>query len=99
MEAAAAAKANGEACLKYYQLLAAEALQEERAAYKVRPKLHAMAHLFMNLPATRENPRRQDVFGAEDFIGRIKKVANKCHRSQAHVRVIQRMFFFVPPLA
>ena len=40
---------------------------------------------------TRENPRRRDLFLAEDFVGRVKKVGGKCHRSTCSRRVVERL--------
>ena len=39
---------------------------------QVRPKLHYLAHCIEELGITGENPRRTDLFGAEDYIGKVR---------------------------
>jgi hypothetical protein len=58
---------------------------------EVRPKLHYFAHLLLELVVTFENPRRQDLFSAEDYIGKIKRIGSMCHRSVVGLRVVQRL--------
>ena len=36
------------------------------------------------------NPRRQDLFLAEDFIGKVKRVGKKCHKRLVSLRAAQR---------
>ena len=80
--------------LKLYAELAADALRHEQLAYKVRPKLHYLWHTFMEAYKTRLNPRRYDLFAAEDFIGRIKRLGAQCHRSSLSQRVCDRLRIF-----
>jgi hypothetical protein len=58
---------------------------------QVRPKLHYFAHTLDHVLRTRENPRRRDLFTSEDYIGRIKKIGSKCHRSSCSQRVVERL--------
>ena len=90
-DAAFAACHHGHAFLICYQQLAFDAIVAKVAAYKLRPKLHYFAHTVLELIVTFENPRRQDLFAAEDFIGRIKKIGSKCHRSTTPLRVCQHI--------
>lgn len=92
---AAEAQGYGFQFLRDYSRLASDALLSLRCAYKFRPKFHYFWHLLHELPVTLENPRRQDLFGAEDFVGRVKKVACKCHRGTAHLNVIRRVLLIL----
>jgi hypothetical protein len=85
----------GDLFLKSYQALAVDAVRCGRVAYKLRPKLHYCWHLFSELRRTGENPRRQDLFDAEDYIGKIKRVAAKCHARTASLRTVQRIIAFL----
>ena len=85
----------GELFLMSYQALHEGALTQNRAAYKLRPKLHYAWHMFDTLRRTRENPRRQDLFDSEDFIGKLKRIASKTHRRTAPLRTVQRMIVFL----
>jgi hypothetical protein len=92
---AARAAKHGRCFLKSYQLLATWALAASLPAWKLRPKLHYAAHLFDELVTCRENPRRLDLFDAEDYIGKMKKIASACHRLTASLRTVQRMIEFL----
>ena len=94
-DAAKAAADHGELFLVTYQTLAASAIAFGRTAWRVRPKLHYAAHTFDEVRRTGENPRRQDLFDAEDFIGKVKRVASKCHGATASLRTVQRMIVFL----
>jgi hypothetical protein len=69
--------------LRSYMELVAYAASKEWVAYKVRPKLHYLWHVITDLPRKRLNPRRIDLFGSEDMIGKVKQIAKSCHRSSA----------------
>ena len=88
---AEAAQRHGNNCLVLYQKLAAQAVIANECAYKLRPKWHYFSHMLAELTLTRENPKRQDCFSSEDYIGRIKKIGSKCHRSSVSLRVVQRL--------
>jgi hypothetical protein len=58
---------------------------------EIRPKLHYFAEMLLEMEKTRENPRRQDLLGAEDYIGKMKKVGGKCHRTTVSLRIVQKI--------
>ena len=92
---AARASKHGRCFLKCYQLLASHSLFHGKTAWKLRPKLHYAAHLFEELLTTRENPRRLDLFDAEDYVGKLKRIASSCHRLSCSLRTVQRMSMFL----
>ena len=51
-----------------YQHLATVACNKNICAWKLRPKLHYFAHIILEITETRENPVKQDLFGAEDIV-------------------------------
>ena len=73
-----------------YQALARQAIENRSCTYKVRPKLHYLAHLRRHVLATRLNPRKLSCFLDEDFVGRIAAITRKCPRRGASRRVLQR---------
>ena len=77
--------------LRLYTKLASDAIAQNKCYYKVRPKAHYLGHVALRLAETRENPRRVDNFLSEDFVGRIKSIAVRCHRGNAAQRICQRM--------
>ena len=81
--------------LQTYQRLAAQALAEGVAAYKLRPKFHEFAHLLLEAKRTRENPKHRDCFDSEDYIGKMKSVGAACHRRGVDVRACQRLIMFL----
>jgi len=78
-----------------YQVLAAEAVERAEPGYKLRPKLHYFGHTVEELGDTRENPRREDLFGFEDMVGKVKKTASACDRRQVMLRFAQRRLMFL----
>ena len=81
---------HGRNFLSLYQYLREWAQSCGRPGYRVRPKLHYFAELCEQITVTRENPRRQDLFNAESFLGKIKNVGRNVHRRQAPQRMCQR---------
>ena len=81
--------AAGRTFLKAYQALSAQAQARNEANWKIRPKCHYVAHQIENL-ANRANPRLQSCFLDEDLMGRLKKVAAKCHHSTVVKRTLER---------
>ena len=73
-----------------YSRLAAEALQRGICAWKLRGELHDFAHCLQELREGGENPRRLDLFGAEDLVGKITSLGSKCHARSAATRAVQR---------
>jgi hypothetical protein len=61
-----------------------------RPLFKMRPKVHYLAHLVDFMVRTAENPGTCDTWDWENFRGRIKKVCRNTHRSTASHRTVQR---------
>ena len=72
---------SGHNFLTIYQKLAEMAFAAGVCSYKLRPKLHYFAHTVDEVTDTLENPRRQDLFLAEDFIGKVKRVGKKMQQT------------------
>ena len=85
----------GEYFLVSYQTLAWDSFQKNECLYKVRPKLHDFAHLCDFIRKTKHNPRRYDLFGAEDYMKRVKQLGKACHRSTAHCAFVRRYIWFL----
>ena len=85
----------GKAYLLCYQALAATAYEAELCLYKIRPKMHYFAHLLIELGLSGENPRRYDLFGAESFMGKIRKLGSQCHRANMPLRILHRYLLFL----
>jgi hypothetical protein len=66
--------------LASYSALAAEALRTDELLWPIRPKHHGVCHLRLGALADFRNPKRFGCMLDEDFLGRIVKVATKCHR-------------------
>jgi hypothetical protein len=81
--------------LQEYSRLATISVSAGEASYKLRPKFHYFAHVVLELPFKRENPRRYDLFGAEDFIGKMKCLAKTCDRRTVMRRIADRYIFVV----
>ena len=92
---AKAAAAAGEYFLVCYQKLAWAAHSSGHCLWKVRPKLHYFAHLCDSVRRRRLNPRRYDLFGAEDFMKKVKRLTKSCHRSTARCAVVRRYTWFL----
>ena len=88
---AAIAQMYGWTFLRAYSQLASIAVAQGMLAYKIRPKLHYFAHVALELDWTFENPNRQDLTMAEDYMGKFKKVGLKVHKQRFHLRVAQRL--------
>lgn len=73
-----------------YVALAAEALQNNELIWALRPKLHAMSHVILGVEADSRNPKYFSCFLDEDFLGKVVKVAAKCHRVTVCGAVLQR---------
>lgn len=86
---------SGHNFLTIYQKLAEMAFAAGVCSYKLRPKLHYFAHTVDEVTDTLENPRRQDLFLAEDFIGKVKRVGKKCSKRLVSLRAAQRRVIFM----
>lgn len=89
-EEAATAQNAGRAHLVMYQALAEDAWENDVYLWKLRPKMHYVAHVIEELTETYENPACTDLFSWEDFVGKVKRVAAKTHRKTTSLRVVQR---------
>ena len=85
----------GQRFIDIYQELAWVAFCKRKCLYKVRPKFHYLAHLIEWLPKFCENPAKLDLMAAEDFVGKVKAIARKCHASTVSLRVVERMLLFL----
>ena len=81
--------------LRWYQHLATISFQKDRCAYKLRPKLHNFAHHLLELRDTRENPAKHALWAAEDMVGQVKKIGQKCHRVANSKRTVQKRGLFL----
>jgi len=81
---------HGLSFLYVYRSLAARAIKLEQRRYKLRPKLHYLHHTILELPITRQNHFFATCFLDEDFMGKVKALASKCHRTTVVVRCMQR---------
>ena len=83
-----------EAALSCYNWLASEALQQRKKLWKVVPKLHMLTHIAYD-NAQEVNPRWVHCYGDEDMVGKVKRIANKCHGATAHNAVLLRYLIWV----
>ena len=70
------------------------AFKSEECLFRLRPKLHYFAHLLNFVAHTKLNPRRYDLFGAEDFMGKVKKLVKRVHKVTASSAFIRRYIIF-----
>lgn len=85
----------GHMFLLAYQKLAWASYQNEECLWKVRPKTHYFMELLFHIKQTRRNPKYYDLFGAEDYMGKVKKCGTKTHRSTTSQRTLQRLWIFL----
>ena len=76
--------------LRATEMLASYCWHNNIMAFKMRPKHHYMWHVAMDLPVTRLNPRVFHVWEEEKFLGRLKKIAIKCHGATVQRRALER---------
>ncbi len=81
--------------LQCYARLAKAAIEENRCLYRLKPKFHYFAHMLRMIRWYRWNPKKFDLFQAEDFMGKIKECVNTCHRSTASSTFIFRYLRFL----
>ena len=53
-------------------------------------KHHHLQHCAQKIKSERINPRSWALFAGEDFVGRMSRIAAKCHRSSLSLRVLHR---------
>ena len=85
----------GNRFLKAYNYLAFEALQMQFPAFAMKPKIHLLAHVLQDLrTALSQGSSRilscnvNNCEMNEDFIGRICRLARKCHQKRVMERVL-----------
>lgn len=76
--------------LKSSQALAAYCWQEHLMCFKLRPKHHCLYHVAVDTATTRLNPNIFAVWQDEKWLGRIKKIAIRCHGATVQKRAIER---------
>lgn len=54
------------------------------------PKHHHLFHAAMSVRTERLNPRAWALFAGEDFIGRIRRISQACHKDSVSLRTLQR---------
>ena len=74
--------------LQSWQLLALRL--ENLRIFRIRPKHHYLQHLADDLRNSRLNPRCMQCMDDESFLGRVKRMASKCHAASVSVRCLQR---------
>jgi len=80
----------GDSMLQFYHGLAKRAAEKKKLVYGLRPKMHMVSHLCMQVLQDKRNPRFFHCFKDEDMIGKTVKVAAKCHRVTISFRMMQR---------
>lgn len=77
-----------------YAWLSRWALCNRYRFFRIRPKMHMLAHLASDLrPGTRTeifNAMCFSTFGDEDFVGKVSRLSRRCHPFQAAERTLQR---------
>jgi len=76
--------------LKAYHALASRAYDAGQCNFKLLPKHHVLQHIFETALTGRENPRFLHCFADEDLMGRMARIAGRCHRSTVIRRTFQR---------
>ncbi len=78
------------AALQGYNTLACVAVEREINRFPMKPKIHLFDHCMRDTCKYRENPTFCWCFSDEDFIGKIKRVASRCHPFRMGMRALQR---------
>lgn len=76
--------------LRSTEWLAAYCWQNEIMAFKMRPKHHYLWHVAMDVGLDRVNPRIYHCWEEEKFLGRLKRIATKCHGATVQKRALER---------
>ncbi|CAE7424472.1 nipblb, partial [Symbiodinium microadriaticum] len=61
----------------------------------IRPKHHYLQHLALYVAATRVNVRIHQNFNSESYMGKVKRIAIKCHSVSMLLRVQQRYVLYL----
>lgn len=78
--------------IKSYMWLAAYFWQRRKMYFKIRCKTHYNIHLADEIRAYRLNPTMFDNFAEEAFLGKIKRIAIRCHGATCTQRLFMRYF-------
>ncbi len=73
-----------------YRYLARLTLCVGKRRYRLRPKLHYIHHTLLDALTWPVNPGFLTCFLDEDFMGKVKSIASKCHKRQVSARTLQR---------
>ena len=73
-----------------YYMLAHHAADRSERLYKIRPKHHAFDELLSSLLKSCLNPDRFSTWTDEDYLGKLKRIACRCHGSSVLSRCLQR---------
>jgi hypothetical protein len=81
---------SGKLHLLTYQDLAENSVVEGTLLYKIRPKHHAFDHVLETMKTSSLNPGKLTTMGDEDFLGKLKRIGQKCHGASIMLRSLQR---------
>ena len=81
---------SGRQMLAAYHWLAADSLAQGVLRWPLRPKHHAVFHLLKSVALDARNPKRFGTIMDEDLLGKVVKVAAKCHRRTVAEGVVFR---------
>lgn len=59
-------------------------------AFKMRPKHHYLWHVSRDIATTMVNPRIYHVWEKEKFLGKLKRIATRCHGATIQRRALER---------
>ena len=76
--------------LKSTQILAAYCWRRCIMCFKLRPKHHCLWHVANDVSTNQLNPRIFHVWGDEKWLGRVKRIAVKCHGATVQKRAMER---------
>jgi hypothetical protein len=81
--------------LQCYAWLSKQAIREKTFTWGVIPKHHYLTHALDDVVQHRINPRFNQLLCAEDFVGRISRIASACHRMTCGSRTLSRYLVLV----
>jgi hypothetical protein len=81
---------SGKTMLASYHWLAGHWLSRNALRWPLRPKMHAVHHILRDVQTDDRCPKRYGTIMDEDFLGKVVKVAAKCHRRTVAAGVMFR---------
>jgi hypothetical protein len=84
------AAAAGHGFLRLHGVLSKGSWNVKPERWNIRPKHHYLQESLLFMQASCENAAKQTCMMEEDFMGKIKKIALKTHRSTTYQRAMQR---------